>query len=226
MRVVPSTETHEQHFTEGEPDLEPPEEFAIAEMDDVAVLEEELDNEDVLEQDVEEDVLEETLEDLVHGGDDEREDDAENANVGNLANVGNVRDNDDLDRDDGFDESEERGGEDDEEEGLDRMLEHRLAVDDEQAEDDESSKTHLQVPSTLGVLDVGVALRARRVHVHGVLPRAQPDTPRRHPGDGLPRLHHLNPAGSKARRGRSGCSYQVDAGQGRTSYLDRLQRGP
>jgi len=60
----------EPHFTEGELDLEPPEEMAIGELDDEAILEEELDNEDVLEQDVDEDTLEESLDDLVHAGDD------------------------------------------------------------------------------------------------------------------------------------------------------------
>ncbi len=59
----------EAHFTEGEPDLEPPEELAIGELDDEAILEEELDNEDLLEQDVDEDTLEASLEDLVHGND-------------------------------------------------------------------------------------------------------------------------------------------------------------
>ena len=48
----------EAHFTEGELDLEPPEEMAVGEWDDQAILEEELDNEDLLEQDVEEDTLE------------------------------------------------------------------------------------------------------------------------------------------------------------------------
>jgi hypothetical protein len=68
----------EAHFTEGELDLEPPEEMAVREWDDQAILEEELDNEDLLEQDVDEDTLEASLEDLVHGGDgDEDDTDAE-----------------------------------------------------------------------------------------------------------------------------------------------------
>jgi hypothetical protein len=60
----------EAHFTEGELDLEPPEEMAIAELDDEAILELELDNEDLLEQDVDEDTLEDSLEVLIHGDDD------------------------------------------------------------------------------------------------------------------------------------------------------------
>jgi hypothetical protein len=76
MRLAESHhEPLEAHFTEGELDLEPPEEMAIAELDDEAILEEELDNEDLLEEDVDEDTLEASLEDLVHGGDDEDEDD-------------------------------------------------------------------------------------------------------------------------------------------------------
>src|SRR5580693_1066886 len=59
----------EAHFTEGELDLEPPEEMAIGELDDEAILEEELDNEDLLEEDVDEDTLEASLDVLVHGDD-------------------------------------------------------------------------------------------------------------------------------------------------------------
>lgn len=65
----------EAHFTEGELDLEAPEELAIGELDEEAILEEGLDNEDLLEQDVDEDTLEETLEDLVHADDDEVDED-------------------------------------------------------------------------------------------------------------------------------------------------------
>src|SRR5579863_9054436 len=71
MRVAErNREPAESHFTEGEPDLEAPEELAVVELDDDAILEEDLDNEDVLEQDVDEDTLEATLEDLIHDGDD------------------------------------------------------------------------------------------------------------------------------------------------------------
>ena len=116
-------ESPEQHFTEGEPDIEPPEELAVSEVDDVALHEEELDTEDVLEQDVEEDVLEETLEDLVHH--DDADDDME-APAGLLVS-------DDV----ATEADEDTGGEADLEEGLDLVLEHRLAVLDERTEDDE-----------------------------------------------------------------------------------------
>jgi hypothetical protein len=79
MRVAErNREPAESHFTEGELDLEPPEELAVVELDDDAILEEDLDNEDVLEQDVDEDTLEVTLEALIHDGDDG--DDGDDAN--------------------------------------------------------------------------------------------------------------------------------------------------
>ncbi len=64
-------EAPEAHFTEGELDLEPPEELALVELDDEAILEEELDNEDLLEQDVDDDILEASLDAVVHGDEDE-----------------------------------------------------------------------------------------------------------------------------------------------------------
>jgi hypothetical protein len=73
----------EAHFTEGELDLEPPEEMAIGELDEEAILEEELDNEDLLEQDVDEDTLEESLDDLVHAGDEVESGDADSEFEGN-----------------------------------------------------------------------------------------------------------------------------------------------
>lgn len=74
MRLVEDSERPEEHFTEGELDLEPPEELALGELDDEKLLEEDLDNEDVDEEDVDDVVLELTLDELVHGADDEAED--------------------------------------------------------------------------------------------------------------------------------------------------------
>jgi hypothetical protein len=71
LRLVERYELQEEHFTEGEPDLEPPEELALAELDEEQLLEEELDNEDISEDEVDEVTLELTLEHLVHQGDDE-----------------------------------------------------------------------------------------------------------------------------------------------------------
>lgn len=57
LRVV------EEKFSEGEPELQPPEEDLV-EQDDEAVLEQELDTGELLEQDVDDQLLQETLEEL------------------------------------------------------------------------------------------------------------------------------------------------------------------
>jgi hypothetical protein len=126
MDPVRLVDTEEQHFTEGEPDIEPPEELAISELDETAQLEEGLDNEDVLEQDVDETVLEETLEDLVHVDDDE-DDEAPESPVGLVVA--------------GAEAFDGQGSDDDVEEGLDLILEHRLAIvsdGDVEAQDDDA----------------------------------------------------------------------------------------
>jgi hypothetical protein len=69
MRLIERDEVPQEHFTEGEPDLEAPEELALGELEEEQLLEEELDNEDISEEDVDEATLELTLEDLVHRGD-------------------------------------------------------------------------------------------------------------------------------------------------------------
>jgi hypothetical protein len=69
MRLMENEGAPEEHFTEGEPDLEPPEEMALGELDEEQLIGEELDNEDISEEDVDEDTLEVTLEYLVHQGD-------------------------------------------------------------------------------------------------------------------------------------------------------------
>lgn len=68
MPVVERSQ-EEPHFSEGEPDLEPPEELAVGEIDEQTMLEDDLDNEDVAEEEVDEDLLTVTLEDLVHHDD-------------------------------------------------------------------------------------------------------------------------------------------------------------
>jgi hypothetical protein len=124
MRLAERKRGPESHFTEGELDLEPPEELAIGEVDEDAMLEEELDNEDILEEDVDEDTLEVTLEDLVHGGDEDGEEhdgDLEETHVAFKSVV--VGDLDDADADGAM-------GDDDVEEGLDLVLLDRLALVD------------------------------------------------------------------------------------------------
>jgi hypothetical protein len=131
----------EAHFTEGELDLEPPEELAIAELDDEAILELELDNEDVLEQDVDEDTLEDSLEVLIHGDDEDDRDgeselDVDLALTTTLAPVSAPGTSTTEDSDDGF---EADSDDEDLEESLDLVLLDRLALrsDGDTDEDDE-----------------------------------------------------------------------------------------
>ena len=122
MYVVDGRDT-EEHFTEGEPDLEPPEELAVGELDDDVLLEEDLDSEIVLEEDVDEDVLEATLEDLAHLADDEDVDDSPEKPMGSPADL------EDLDADT-LDIA-------DVEESLDRILRERLAQEDDGTDEDD-----------------------------------------------------------------------------------------
>ncbi|HEY5025928.1 MAG TPA: DUF4193 family protein [Acidimicrobiales bacterium] len=120
----------ESHYTEGELDLEPPEELAIGELDDEAILEEELDNEDLLEEDVEEDTLEASLDDLVHGGDDDDADDAGLRPTPALSVSPTTEESED--------EAEGEIGGDDLEESLDLVLLDRLALLDDGEDDAEA----------------------------------------------------------------------------------------
>ena len=136
-------ELPEAHFTEGEPDLEPPEELAIGELDDEAILEEGLDNEDLLEQDVDEDTLEETLEDLVHGGDDEVGEDHD----GPLHMILDTRIDPESATAEGPEDSDEELETEDFEESLDLVLLERMALvgldgDLEAAEDSSALVEH------------------------------------------------------------------------------------
>jgi hypothetical protein len=63
------------HFTEGEPDLEPPEELAVAEVDEETLLEEDLDCRADLEDEVDVEILENSLDHLVHEGEEMEADD-------------------------------------------------------------------------------------------------------------------------------------------------------
>ena len=140
--TVPAVRIEEEHYTEGELDLEPPEEMAIGELDDEAILEEELDNEDLLEEDVDEDTLEASLDVLVHG--DDEGDDGEGGGggaddpfvtLGAVAAPGPAPDDSE-----GSEDLDDELGTEDREESLDLVLLDRLAlVDDGAAEDDEDT---------------------------------------------------------------------------------------
>jgi len=137
MRVAERhREPVDAHFTEGEPDLEPPEELAIGELGEDAILEEDLDNEDILEEEVDEDVLEVTLEDLAFGDADEDDDvdgsspdlDGSGPRAAAVAVAPGVED---ADEDDDTEV----------EESLDRILFERMAlVDDGASEDEEGAE--------------------------------------------------------------------------------------
>ncbi|GEM_PF-21404 len=145
MRLVEDSERPEDHFTEGELDLEPPEELALGERDDDNLLEEDLDSDGVAEEDVDEVVLELTLDDLVHSADGQDDED-----IGSLdgASASQLRmapqgtqfvtvdgnglrpeESDDLDEMDDLEVTELE----DLEESLDRILAERLAGDAEAA---------------------------------------------------------------------------------------------
>lgn len=109
MRVIERQGHREDaHFTEGEPDLEPPEELAVAEVDEETRLEEDLDCRADLEDEVDVEILESSLEQLAHEGD-EMEADDETAVVEDLE----------------IEDLEDR------EESLDRILGELLAGDSE-----------------------------------------------------------------------------------------------
>lgn len=117
------------HFTEGEPDLEPPEELAVLELDDEALLEEDLENQVDLEDEVDEEILESSLDHLVHDGDEDEDDDENDvttapgrAPVAVGANgAADVGDLEDLEIEDLEDRVE----------SLDRILREKLAGDEE-----------------------------------------------------------------------------------------------
>jgi hypothetical protein len=70
VRVIERQGSREdEQFTEGEPDLEAPEELAVLEMDEDALLEEDLETQVDHEDEVDEDTLESSLDHLVYDGD-------------------------------------------------------------------------------------------------------------------------------------------------------------
>jgi hypothetical protein len=127
VRVIERQDSRgDEHFTEGEPDLEPPEELAVLEIDEDALLEGELDNEAVLEDEVDLDVLEFSLDHLVHDGDSDSDRDSDD-------------DGDDDEPGAGAGSSEDLEIEDleDRAESLDRILREKLAGDEEAPGDTE-----------------------------------------------------------------------------------------
>ncbi len=135
MRVIERQGSPEdEHFTEGEPDLEAPEELAVLEVDEEALLEEDLDNQVDLEDEVDEVALEISLDHLVHDGDDadpgDGADDPQTSGAPVAAALDDleVEDLDDLEVEDL----------EDLEESLDRILREKLAGDEDPESDPEA----------------------------------------------------------------------------------------
>jgi hypothetical protein len=129
-------EAPEAHYTEGELDLEPPEELALVELDDEAILEEELDNEDLLEEDVDDDILEASLDAVLHDGqDDDEAGDVPGGPVALMTTIRAVSDGTEVTDQDVADQDLDA---EDLEDSLDMVLLQRMALldDDTGADDD------------------------------------------------------------------------------------------
>ena len=124
MRLV-ERQGEDEHFTEGEPDLEPPEELAVAEVDEESHLEEDLDRRADLEDEIDVDALEISLDHLVHDGEEE-EDESESAALGDLE----------------IEDLEDR------EESLDLILRAKLAGDEEPAPVDDEVDEAVMSPGS------------------------------------------------------------------------------
>jgi hypothetical protein len=159
MRLVGQSEKAEEHFTEGEPDLEAPEELALGELDEDTLLEEDLDNDDLAEEDVEEDVLELTLEDLVHSEDGETDATADIVESTALDEIGILPRSSDLasvgDGVPGLTDAEDLEEEQDDlevadledlDESLDRILAERLAGDAPSTDAQDEDELQIAVP--------------------------------------------------------------------------------
>jgi hypothetical protein len=127
VRVIERQDSRpEEHFTEGEPDLEAPEELAVLEVDEETVLEEDLDGHVDHEEEVDEAVLEVSLDHLVHDGDTDEVEDG----IGPVARlVATILEDPEID-DPEMDDPEIEDLED-REESLDRILREKLAGDED-----------------------------------------------------------------------------------------------
>jgi hypothetical protein len=115
----------DEHFTEGEPDLEPPEELAVAEVDEESRVEEDLDRRADLEDEMDVDALEISLDHLVHDGD-EVEEESEGGTLGDLE----------------IEDLEDR------EESLDLILRAKLAGDEEPVPADDEADDEIRIPGS------------------------------------------------------------------------------
>jgi hypothetical protein len=127
VRVIERQDSRsDEHFTEGEPDLEAPEELAVLEVDEEGALEEDLDGHVDHEDEVDEAALEISLDHLVYDGDG---DDVEEG-IGPVARlVATILEDPEIE-DPEIDDPEIEDLED-REESLDRILREKLAGDED-----------------------------------------------------------------------------------------------
>jgi Domain of unknown function (DUF4193) len=122
VRVIERQDSRsDEHFTEGEPDLEAPEELAVLEVDEETALEEDLDGHVDHEDEVNEVDLEISLDHLVYDGDGDDDEDG----TGPVARLATTI----LEDDPEIEDLEDR------EESLDRILREKLAGDEDGPEE-------------------------------------------------------------------------------------------
>jgi hypothetical protein len=140
VRVIERQDSREdEHFTEGEPDLEAPEELAVLEVDEESLLEEDLERSADLEDEVDEERLETSLDHLVHDGDDEGDGADDPGRTLTLAAFATVVGLETVGGGDGTDpEDLEIEDLEDRDESLDRILREKLAGDEEPGDDDQA----------------------------------------------------------------------------------------
>jgi hypothetical protein len=127
VRSARATDSPEEAFVEGEPELHPPEEEAVTELEPGDLLEQELEAEQVLEQDIDAQLLGESLEELEEQELEEQEEE-ETPEVQVLPSLG--------------EEEVEEVGAEEFEAALDEVLAERLAAEEVQGEEPVVGRPH------------------------------------------------------------------------------------
>jgi len=135
VRVIERQDSRpDEHFTEGEPDLEAPEELAVLEVDEETALEEDLDGHVDHEDEVDEAALEISLDHLVYDGDEDDED-AVGPVARLVATILEDPETEDPETEDPETDDPEIEDLEDREESLDRILREKLAGDEDGPDD-------------------------------------------------------------------------------------------
>jgi hypothetical protein len=153
VRVIERQDSRtDEHFTEGEPDLEAPEELAVLELDEETALEEDLDGHVDHEDEVDEVELEISLDHLVYDGDEDGDgvyggdaDDVEDG-TGPVARLATTI----LEDDPEIEDLEDR------EESLDRILREKLAGDEDGPDEPDEPDERLVLETVNGTDGTGV----------------------------------------------------------------------